>query len=287
MILESAEAETKNEADLQGTVQAEFTSLEVSVKDTKRFPEGWAYYSFGDPAAPDKKAEPFRPGSCWSCHHKRAKTDHVFTQFYPDSAAKAREKVFARLRDPANPGTGADMPDLYPGLDPSNPNPSVEMPFTLTRHQYELMRKWKQGDFDSDWGQALPPDDDPATGAKALDRAPLEPGIGGPFYPGIEVGYIIARPDTYDKSFRISSRLSAGDLTAGNAVPWQADFFECGTRYWPAQRPVRVQLENTTVWKEWVAPGAGKRWMADNWQRLGFITQDGDRFVQREQDPSL
>lgn len=203
------------------------------------------------------------------------------------SASAVRAWVFERLRDPANPNMSGNMPDLETGLDPTNPNPLEQIPFTLTRHQYDLMKKWKQGDFEADWGQPLPADPDPAAVAKALDRAALEPGIGGPFFPGIEVGYIIARTDTYDKPFRISTRLSAGDLTAGNAVPWQADFLDCGNRYWPAQRPVKIQLAGTAVWQDWVGPEASREWMVQNWQRLGIIVQDGNGFTENERDPDL
>lgn len=84
MILEFATKVEKNEAGLQGVYQGEILGMEASVKDSKRFNGGWGYYGFaGDDGKPLAKAQPFPQSSCWACHHERAATDHVFTQFYP------------------------------------------------------------------------------------------------------------------------------------------------------------------------------------------------------------
>jgi hypothetical protein len=54
-----------------GYFQGEFTGLEHSVKDSKRFPKeakGWAYFSFGH-KYPLAKQAPLRPiASCAECH---------------------------------------------------------------------------------------------------------------------------------------------------------------------------------------------------------------------------
>lgn len=84
MILEIAEAARKNEAGLQGSYAEKFIALEASVKDSKRFPGGWAYFGFTDmEGRPLAKAKPFPDSSCLSCHQQKAATDRVFTQFYP------------------------------------------------------------------------------------------------------------------------------------------------------------------------------------------------------------
>ena len=84
LILELANADIKKEPGLQGSYQKDFVGLEASVKDSKRFAEGWAYFSFDGPNGKVKdKAQPFPRDECWSCHHQKAATDHVFTQFYP------------------------------------------------------------------------------------------------------------------------------------------------------------------------------------------------------------
>src|SRR5262249_39767039 len=84
MVLELARSEIKNEPGLQGSYQKEYVALEASVKDGRRFEEGWAYFNFTEPGGKLKaKAQPLAPAACWSCHHQKAATDHVFTQFYP------------------------------------------------------------------------------------------------------------------------------------------------------------------------------------------------------------
>jgi hypothetical protein len=83
-ILEVASAETKVEPGLQGSYQKDFIALEAAVKDSKRFRDGWAYFSFDDGKDKQKdKATPFPRSACFDCHHQKAATDHVFTQFYP------------------------------------------------------------------------------------------------------------------------------------------------------------------------------------------------------------
>jgi hypothetical protein len=84
LILEIASAETKKEPGLQGSYQKEFVALEAAVKDSQRFEKGWAYFSFDDKSGkPKAKAQPLPQSSCYDCHHQKAATDHVFTQFYP------------------------------------------------------------------------------------------------------------------------------------------------------------------------------------------------------------
>lgn len=69
-----------------GYFQGEFTGLELSVKDTKRFPNepgGWAYFSFGHSVPYAKTAKAFPTDACNACHDGAAADDFVFTQFYP------------------------------------------------------------------------------------------------------------------------------------------------------------------------------------------------------------
>ncbi len=79
-----------------GYFQGEFGGLELTVKDTNRFPDepgGWVYYSFGHKSPPyAETAEAFPTESCNACHEASADTDFVFTQFYPVlRAAKKKE----------------------------------------------------------------------------------------------------------------------------------------------------------------------------------------------------
>ena len=103
MVLELASAAVKNEPGLQGSYQNEFVALEASVKDSKRFKDVWAYFSFDEGNGKLRsKAQPFASDRCWTCHNQKAATDHVFTQFYPvlRAAAPGRERS---TRFPVNP----------------------------------------------------------------------------------------------------------------------------------------------------------------------------------------
>jgi Cytochrome P460 len=75
MVLEVSSAEAKREP----------VALQVSVKDTSRFDEGWGFYDFTEGIGKLKaEAQPLpQSAGCLSCHRDRAATDHVFSQFYP------------------------------------------------------------------------------------------------------------------------------------------------------------------------------------------------------------
>lgn len=55
--------------------------MEVHVKDTARFPGGWAFFSFDDAAAPAKQIPVAE--ACYTCHREHAAVDTTFVQFYP------------------------------------------------------------------------------------------------------------------------------------------------------------------------------------------------------------
>jgi len=66
----------------QGFFEGSFIALEVSVKDTKRFPGSWAYFNLGK-GAPGSKAVANPRQGCQACHAQNAADDNVFVQFYP------------------------------------------------------------------------------------------------------------------------------------------------------------------------------------------------------------
>jgi hypothetical protein len=163
----------------------------------------------------------------------------------------ARQRVFARLRNPNL--TGADavrqanlsfMPQLS-GDEGFTTNGEPSTWFSVLPHQYEVMRRWAEGDFTADWTgivavpqslAQLPVADQP----HALDRAAAEACVGGPFFPGIEMTYISRDVRLYVGLHRLRPDLEPGDITKRMALPWQADFYDCRTRWWPAQRPDEV-----------------------------------------------
>ena len=169
------------------------------------------------------------------------------------------------------------MPKLPNDLDPTTPGVS------LTPVQYRRMERWSEGTFEADWPgsepEPTPLDMIPvAERPHALDRAALEACVGGGFFPGIEVSRLMTDPATYDRKrpfrVRVSAKLAAGTLTAGMAVPWQADFRDCtiqeGADWWPGQRPNQVRRGATQA--EWVPETWTPHDMVDQWSKLGFVT---------------
>lgn len=123
----------------------------------------------------------------------------------------------------------------------------------LTKRQYESLRLWSEGKFDGyDTLKELKlamvrpaPIDQIALRDQpfALTKGALSACVGGPFYPGIELTAICTSEHFYERAFEVSARLEPGDLTKWMALPWQADFYECNTYWWPAQRPDAIVSE--------------------------------------------
>jgi len=81
MVLEARGAMSKGSINKTGNYQStEVMGVEVHVKDTARFTDGWAFFGFDDkmPA----KMVPLT-ASCYSCHRDHAAVDRTFVQFYP------------------------------------------------------------------------------------------------------------------------------------------------------------------------------------------------------------
>ncbi|MFC9330739.1 LodA/GoxA family CTQ-dependent oxidase [Kitasatospora sp. NPDC057015] len=168
--------------------------------------------------------------------------------------AVARNTVFRRLRTPGAEDVTQANYAFMPQLAGDDGDPIEGKPrtwFTLLPGQYERMRRWAAGDFTADHDPDASTTAEPAPLADlpvaeqphALVRAALEPCVGGPFFPGIEMTYIADDPATWSGAFRLRAGLAAGDVTKHMAVPWQADFYECHTHWWPAQRPDDVLPE--------------------------------------------
>jgi hypothetical protein len=79
--LEARGAIDKGSINKGGNYQSsELMGVEVHLKDTSRFPGGWAFFGFDDakPATMIPTA-----ASCYSCHAEHAAVDTTFVQFYP------------------------------------------------------------------------------------------------------------------------------------------------------------------------------------------------------------
>ncbi len=85
----------KQEVSGNGYFMGDFTGLEVTIKDKKRFadePGNWAYFSFGHSYPLAETAKPFPAAACNSCHAASAADDFVFTQDYPILRAAKNSK---------------------------------------------------------------------------------------------------------------------------------------------------------------------------------------------------
>jgi len=168
-------------------------------------------------------------------------------------SAADRQRIFNRIRKPLPDGScdpqhadGKHMPPLSgDGGDRTEGNPKTWLMVLLS--QYRKFEQWKNGHSEVDRKPTFPPLEDmaPNDQTKALQRAALEPCVGGAFYPGIEATWIVRNKDLYvrdsvidDGGFRINSEAStSGDITKYMALPWQADFYDCKDTWWPAARP--------------------------------------------------
>lgn len=70
-------------AKLQGSFEGEFVALEVAVKDSAQFEDGWAYFDFSGGDTQKETAQPFARKDCFECHAEHAADENVFVQYYP------------------------------------------------------------------------------------------------------------------------------------------------------------------------------------------------------------
>lgn len=69
--------------NLNGHFEDRRTGVEVALKDSAQFEDGWAYFNFSTRAGLLAAAKPFPKAACWDCHNAHAAVDNVFVQFYP------------------------------------------------------------------------------------------------------------------------------------------------------------------------------------------------------------
>ena len=189
------------------------------------------------------------------------------------------ENVFRTAGKPESRQFRLPLMPLLAGDNPtSNDLPSKFL--RLTDYQLFILRQWAEGKFYNEIDEGWVPDSaiDPfqpylgwqnATG-RDLDRGVLSNLLGGAFYPGGEVCWVIRNPSVYKEPYRLRADpnfyafgqtaanasknavseqlylavtdkslsqksnfkrgLQPGDLTKYSALPWQADFNECTTQ---------------------------------------------------------
>ena len=92
MIKELIGVGAKEATSGKGYFMGDFRGLEASIKDSKRFkdePGTWAYFSFGHKYPLKAEAAKNAAAACNVCHQDNAKTDWVFSQYYPVLRAAA------------------------------------------------------------------------------------------------------------------------------------------------------------------------------------------------------
>ena len=230
----------------------------------------------------------------------------------PMQLPDARGFIFRYLRAPSDvapPETGdASMPMLFGDQYIGGELDDEEAPegefLSLTATQYEMLRRWSEGDFIGDWHDA-PESPETVVTPDGLDRAALQAAVGGAFFPGVEIGWLVRDPSIYAEPFRVKHHESirAGHFTRQMALPWQADFFECAKEtvvfnasaddpelqstdvmtWWPTQRPDDVLPRGGAERVPWARGSDGKEietkeQFLEAWRRLGFVVDtSGDR----------
>jgi hypothetical protein len=145
--------------------------------------------------------------------------------------------------------------------------------------QRTLLGEWVAGAFNDDWTGVPTISANPT--AESLTRSALAGAVGQGFFPGIEGGRILADPSIFVQpfDFRIDHNvLSAGDVTALMAQPWQADFLKCYGNWWPSQRPdIAIQSDGTFLdWHRPLDPDSDHARMVQFVPRFGMLTVQFD-----------
>lgn len=93
-VLEIRRSETNAAPNVGGRFQGQLIAIEAEVKDA-RFPDGWAFYNFGQANALRDAAAPLSGdavASCVECHTKHTAVERTFVQFYPTLLEISRQK---------------------------------------------------------------------------------------------------------------------------------------------------------------------------------------------------
>lgn len=183
-----------------------------------------------------------------------------------DPNAELRRQVFNSFRPPSPPdGNQMPWPWLYGDAMTVPAGQSPRQNASISQTQSNVLARWVQGDFVSDWdaGRQLPASIDAVPLAQqpaTLDRAALEFCLADAFHPGCEMTWPMRHLTLYSRPFRIRQR------PAGTAEPSYGPTLDQATAL-SAQGPLYAQ-----------GPGDINRWMGLPWQadtaycRAGYDT---------------
>ncbi|MEL7145364.1 MAG: LodA/GoxA family CTQ-dependent oxidase [Bacteroidota bacterium] len=203
-----------------------------------------------------------------------------------DSSKEARMRVFRWFRDPdSKEYTPEKVPPFYgDGFGEYEEIAIVDLP--VTQVQYERLRQWADGQFTE--GTPTSPKSfeqmTPGEQIDALNQAPMEECLGGPFHPGIELTWPMRVKSMWAEPYRLKvvpegtpteldfgpllspaialgekgplSVSGPGALTRWLGVPWQTDEASCLSGYnatlylplpsfWAARVPNQVLSEQS------------------------------------------
>ena len=88
-VLEIRRSEAETKIGKTGRFQSRVIATEASVKDSKRFPDGWGYFDLG--TTPTAKVLP-QTAACYTCHKNNTAVENTFVQFYPTLMEIAKAK---------------------------------------------------------------------------------------------------------------------------------------------------------------------------------------------------
>ena len=90
LVMEVRGASNKGSINKSGQFQtAALMGMEAHVKDSARFPGGWAFFAFDDA---DSAAPLPQEAACYACHREHGAVDTTFVQFYPTLLPLAKSK---------------------------------------------------------------------------------------------------------------------------------------------------------------------------------------------------
>jgi len=91
-VLEVRTALSHGSINVGGHFQSDVVAVEAEIKDSAKYPDKWAFFSFEEkPGHPGNTAHMIPTGSvCQTCHGKNAAVENTFVQFYPTLIDVAR-----------------------------------------------------------------------------------------------------------------------------------------------------------------------------------------------------
>lgn len=225
--------------------------------------EGWAGVSIPNTPSYTNDIYPILQRAMdYGAVNTAARGNHLWA--HPIIEDGMRNLIFNKLK-----GAGGNMPPLAGNVQ-------------LTSVQHTILEKWKDGNFDNDWS-GVPSPAANITPAE-LDKVSMDHCVGSAFFPGIEAGEILTQAALYSEPFRLvhdPSILKPGGLVGLMALPWQTDFNDCGTNWWPIPRPNTVFRQETNNYQSWTAPNvSNKTDMVTKWHTLGFIVEQNGQYIE-------